>query len=711
MPFVTPSRGTRPSASFSLQWSTLERHAQSGGAALQERRAASSFLSSSQPRFRVVLADGTTVAAADTEAAARRDWRVLWDEVAALPAPAASDAEVAARVAARVEAAEAFRSAAPEPPDLEDDAARPSEHEARLEELRRADREWVASRPPEHAGGGSALDGVLGRLDAGEEVFPLPPDAAGSEEERWALLGLLASLAARQLRRELRLAVAGGASLSELPPSHAMWVQYVALAALAAGLDGDGDRVRATAGMLDVAARPRADPEPFAAALGDRGVALAAAMQTAVAQAEGLDARAQELARQATRLLGAPWRHALRVERALAARLQESMREESAGMSSGGRERSAAGRTRGEKLKIGGLVAAGAALTALTAGLAAPALVAAAGAAGMTAVGTGTTVTAFGALGGKVVHGKASRRYADVTEFRFEPHRPRAGPAVAELAGGGAGAREEKAAGDDEGRQEDQQKLPVLVLVSGFLVRDAEGGRDPVHAPWDDAVGGVAPLFDAYALRWETDELLALGSVARKFALSQAKGYAAKQVLMRTALGGVLAAAAFPLTVIAAADVIDNEWSVVDNKACKASLALAETLLTGAHGRRPVTLVAYSAGALLVLLALEELARRKAYGIVHDVVLMGTPSDADPARWLAARPVVAGRLVNGFCYTDWMLRFVLRSAKLKSGRLAGLGPVRHREIENVDLTEALGGGHTKYATRMAECLDAVGLFL
>lgn len=41
------------------------------------------------------------------------------------------------------------------------------------------------------------------------------------------------------------------------------------------------------------------------------------------------------------------------------------------------------------------------------------------------------------------------------------------------------------------------------------------------------------------------------------------------------------------------------------------------------------------------------------HGIVMDVALLGAPCTANAALWSRIRPLVAGRLINGFSSSDW----------------------------------------------------------
>lgn len=53
-----------------------------------------------------------------------------------------------------------------------------------------------------------------------------------------------------------------------------------------------------------------------------------------------------------------------------------------------------------------------------------------------------------------------------------------------------------------------------------------------------------------------------------------------------------------------------------------------------------------------------------AEGVVEHVVLVGAPVAVDREQLSAARGVVAGRFVNGFTRTDWLLSLCCRCASL-----------------------------------------------
>jgi hypothetical protein len=155
--------------------------------------------------------------------------------------------------------------------------------------------------------------------------------------------------------------------------------------------------------------------------------------------------------------------------------------------------------------------------------------------------------------------------------------------------------------------------------------------------------------------------------------------------------------------------LIDNPWSNALDRSYAAGLVLADTLMARHAGVRPISLIGFSLGARVIFYALEELARHKAYGIVQDVYLFGATVTASRSTWLEVRSVVAGRFVNGFSTSDWLLGYLFRATSGGLNTVAGLRPVENvPRLENVDVTDKITG-HMSYRTCMPVLLETVGL--
>lgn len=80
---------------------------------------------------------------------------------------------------------------------------------------------------------------------------------------------------------------------------------------------------------------------------------------------------------------------------------------------------------------------------------------------------------------------------------------------------------------------------------------------------------------------------------------------------MMTVLSTLVAALAWPATLVTAFDLIDSKWAVAVDRSEKAGKVLAEVLLKGLQGNRPVTLVGFSLGARVIFKCLQCLADSK----------------------------------------------------------------------------------------------------
>ncbi|EFJ22990.1 hypothetical protein SELMODRAFT_104378 [Selaginella moellendorffii] len=341
---------------------------------------------------------------------------------------------------------------------------------------------------------------------------------------------------------------------------------------------------------------------------------------------------------------------------------------------------------------IGAAAVTGGTLLAITGGLAAPAIAAglaalapaagtvvpiigasgfaAAAAATGTAAGSVAIAASFGAAGAGLTGSKMARRIGDVDEFGFE------------------------AIGDNH----NQGRLAVAIVISGIIFEE-----DDFTRPW------IFPDADLerYSLRWETKILMAVSSAIQDWLTTAVAKELMKRGAMMTVLSGLLAALAWPSALLSATDFIDSRWTIAVDRSDKAGEILANCLLSGLHGSRPVTLLGFSLGARVIFSCLEHLAKKGNGGIVERVVLLGAPLSLDRKRWMNARKIVAGRFVNCYSSNDWILGVIYRASILSQG-LAGIQPVALPGIENVNVTHLITG-HSSYLSKIPEILETIHL--
>ncbi|KAK9762528.1 hypothetical protein K7432_011650 [Basidiobolus ranarum] len=378
------------------------------------------------------------------------------------------------------------------------------------------------------------------------------------------------------------------------------------------------------------------------------------------------DSRARVLLKRVAELFDLDWSEVIYLEMNITQQLQlyevaETLKH----------DRESLGRNKQYKTKrlmlMGLAVTGGSLVLGLSAGLLAPLIGAGLGAA-FTGIGVGGTTAFLGSTGGialittgGAVTGagmagfKMAKRTKGISTFQFIP-------------------------------QHDRKRANVLITIGGWLATD-----DDATLPFStvDPNNG-----DHFSLSWETEVLRELGN-ALKMIAGEVVSFATQQILQHTMLHALLAALAWPLALTKIGYLIDNPWSIGLDKARKAGLVLADTLLNHVQGYRPVSLVGFSLGARVIFYCLLELSRVNAYGIVEDVFLFGTPVTASTKQWKQCASVVSGRFVNGYVKSDWVLGFLYRASA--AGRpIAGLQPVAGvSNLENIDLADIVSG-HLQY---------------
>ena len=286
-----------------------------------------------------------------------------------------------------------------------------------------------------------------------------------------------------------------------------------------------------------------------------------------------------------------------------------------------------------------------------------------------------------------------------------------------------------------------------MIGINGWLI---EPKKENEHINyWTDIFGdklNISKDNDCYSLLFETESLLKVGKGLTKFIRKKAVSGTVStgatigiQQIAVASVGAVLSALAWPLAILAAADYIDNPWSVAFSKSKEAGLVLADVLANGNQGHRPVTLIGFSLGARVIFCALQELVNRiekqkimksvqesnthnndinnnnnnnsnnktkskkddnsnnidmDLSGIIDSVILLGCPCTCDKKIWTKIRKIVSDRIINCYSNNDWVLKFVYRTASLDT-TVAGLQEIEIDGIENVNLSDIIGG-HSEY---------------
>lgn len=153
---------------------------------------------------------------------------------------------------------------------------------------------------------------------------------------------------------------------------------------------------------------------------------------------------------------------------------------------------------------------------------------------------------------------------------------------------------------------------------------------------------------------------------------------------------------------------IDNPFAIARNRSEKAGQVLADALINKAQGERPVTLIGYSLGSRVVYSCLKSLAERKAFGLIENVVFIGSPVPSNSNNWRVMRSVVSGKVFNVYSEDDYILAFLYRATSIQFG-VAGLQKIENLEgIENMDLSKEVSG-HLRYPEILGKILKRTAI--
>ena len=264
----------------------------------------------------------------------------------------------------------------------------------------------------------------------------------------------------------------------------------------------------------------------------------------------------------------------------------------------------------------------------------------------------------------------------------------------------GTGSVDQKPSSGDEGAatvDPEHRRLRVTIGISGWLT-----SKEEVVTPW--RVLGTGS--EVFALRWELEPLLNLGNSITTMISSTAWGYAKSEMIKRTIFAQLMSAM-WPIALLKVSRVVDNPFSIARARAEKAGEVLADALINKAQGERPVTLIGYSLGARLIYVCLMSLAKRRAFGLIESVVLIGAPMPSSTSDWRVMRSVVTNRLVNVYSANDYVLGFLYRTSSIQYG-IAGLQKIEGLpSVENVDVSETVSG-HLRYRYLVGSILQKIG---
>eukprot|EP00026_Physarum_polycephalum_P001386 Phypoly_transcript_01387.p1 GENE.Phypoly_transcript_01387~~Phypoly_transcript_01387.p1 ORF type:complete len:1109 (+),score=130.17 Phypoly_transcript_01387:94-3327(+) len=165
------------------------------------------------------------------------------------------------------------------------------------------------------------------------------------------------------------------------------------------------------------------------------------------------------------------------------------------------------------------------------------------------------------------------------------------------------------------GSQSTFKGLHTVIGVPGWTNKDNDVC---ICDTWAKALYATSKGFgDSFVLMWESHYLKKIGTDLRKLrdpSDDQSSNSIATKVAKKMVYHSLLST-----TILQEIAMVDSPWMLVRDRAEKAGILLAHSLLNGSLGGRPATLIGVSMGARVIFCCLEELCRLQEKSIlVHD---------------------------------------------------------------------------------------------
>ncbi|KAI6092818.1 DUF726-domain-containing protein [Hypoxylon rubiginosum] len=249
----------------------------------------------------------------------------------------------------------------------------------------------------------------------------------------------------------------------------------------------------------------------------------------------------------------------------------------------------------------------------------------------------------------------------------------------------------------------EDRKMRVTIGIAGLM-----SSPEDLLKSWEF----LGPQNETYVMRWEEDGLIRMNAAFELLVKSPTWDTIKNEITSRTGEVSLtiydrLTQIEWPVGLLKASKIIETPWCSAIIRADKAGAALADMLINKSFGERPVSLIGYSLGARIIYNCLMMLSEKRAFGLVENVIMMGTPCPSEVRVWAAIRTSVAGRLINVYSNQDYLLGFLSRNICYQYG-VAGLQKVEGvPHVENFDASEVVTN-HLRYRYLVGSILKKVG---
>ncbi|WP_434259340.1 DUF726 domain-containing protein [Aliarcobacter cryaerophilus] len=244
---------------------------------------------------------------------------------------------------------------------------------------------------------------------------------------------------------------------------------------------------------------------------------------------------------------------------------------------------------------------------------------------------------------------------------------------------------------------------PTIICIDGFLNEE----NKKVTQSWLDGLEDKYKENTIYYVKWESKNLKSLATFS-----SHILGTGnLKNTVISAALSASKEAAkkVSPLAnAIQVLGLATNPWSVASVKAYQTGTLLADII---ARTDKQHILIGHSLGARVIYSCLSSL-KTKEKCFIKDVHLLGGAVDKNCKNednkvcWSELHNCVSGKIKNYFSKNDTILQTLYKvgeGVKFEFGDPIGRHPIENQNIDNIDVTEYVGG-HTEYKSNLSKIL-------
>ncbi|NWN92871.1 DUF726 domain-containing protein [Marinobacter adhaerens] len=253
---------------------------------------------------------------------------------------------------------------------------------------------------------------------------------------------------------------------------------------------------------------------------------------------------------------------------------------------------------------------------------------------------------------------------------------------------------------------------PTVVCINGFL----NEGNEAASAEWLKSVIRQYRDNPIVHVAWESKRLKDIAEFAGSFGATKQTAWHSARIAGKRGLRTAAKKAAPLGWSMTALGLVSNPWSIACVKAAETGALLADLI---ARTDREYILIGHSLGARVAYFCMEALAS-KSESFIREAHLLGgaidcgkrfdedgNSTESTKTNWDNATGAVIDKIWNYHSSNDGVLKFLYPRGDKFQGYPIGRHRIEHDKVENVDVTDVVGG-HSEYIPNLGAFLKKNG---